>query len=474
MTMGSFAVQIIWSVSEQLIMVPSAYLAIEPFYRHGNISRRVFLLLMAFSALLGVSCGILYVLYPQLQMLLFALSGVAVAVVLPLLLRVRSVQGLLQFLFLFSFSEFLNYTIVNLAFVADAYMGDPALAIHSLTWVGMGVQWVLVALEILAYRRVLRTRVSYLLACGQDGYIDLFWKRIWFIPLVTYLVEIVAIPYDTAILRDDGNGVKATLLMLIMIMFVFVAFELEYRLMREKEEAISHLRENDLLQLRLRQMSSLESRIAEARKARHDLRHFQNTVAMMAERGDVEEMRAYARAFGEALDRDPLVWCENPLANAIIDFYLVHARDIGAEVEVDADVPDECGITDLQLSSLLGNVLENAVEAIGRMGSVAGAVDGRADAAPSGTPSAPQLSIRLSAGPDRKFVLDVRNSYNGKLKRDGTGVFLSAKHPGSGVGTANVRELAESAGGFARFGDEDGLFRTFIVIPVQHAQGKMP
>jgi nitrogen-specific signal transduction histidine kinase len=76
------------------------------------------------------------------------------------------------------------------------------------------------------------------------------------------------------------------------------------------------------------------------------------------------------------------------------------------------------------------------------------------------------LIIAIDVGVGRQFTLDVRNTYAGEILKNGQGELLSTKHEGTGVGTASVTAVAERMGGFARFGNEGGMFRAYVLMPL--------
>ena len=463
-------VTFIWSISEQLITLPTTYFFLKPFYDNEDISRRVYVVLLLLSIALGVALGVVRLLVPQVKDFLFVGSGVITVAIMLVIFK----RQIMQFLALFFFSEFFNYTMVNLAFVVDAWLGgDAALASDILTWPGMIAQWALVAVEYAVFHAMILRQNMLLLEKSGNDLGKLFWHIAWFVPMATYVIEVMAVPYDTAILRQDGMILQATLLMFVLVVLLFVMMLFGYEMVRAYEDSMQKSRENGLMRLRLHQASVLQERIETTRKARHDLRHFQNAVADVASRGDVEAMRALSRELETVVDRDPLVWCENSSANAVIDFYVQKARDFGAVVEVHANVPQDCGFEDLKLYSLLGNLLENAVEALKSLAPLGVGSEGSAslegNASLGGSASQenmpPVLKIKVDATTGNKLVVDIRNTFAGDLVYSDDGVLMSTKHDGAGIGTENVRYLAENAGGFARFEEDEGLFRAFVVVP---------
>jgi len=74
---------------------------------------------------------------------------------------------------------------------------------------------------------------------------------------------------------------------------------------------------------------------------------------------------------------------------------------------------------------LLGNLLENAIEACGRQ-----------------TSGDHWMDVIVKMPSSAMLVLIVENSFNGEVFRKGED-FLSAKHPGPGIGLASVASTTE-------------------------------
>jgi sensor histidine kinase regulating citrate/malate metabolism len=272
------------------------------------------------------------------------------------------------------------------------------------------------------------------------------------LPLACSLVEVFAIDTSPAALVRPGALVTTLFVQIVLLILYYTIIAFEYRLMQSALDNEKSLNRQHLLNLQLQQNSIMKDRIEQARRARHDLRHFRNVVAVYAREGDVEGLREYLGQLDAIADDDPLVWCENTVVNAILGHYVAKARKLGADVQVHATVPQDCPLTEVQSSVVVGNVLENAVSALEHAKDVGGV--------------RLAISINVAVRDNNQFTLDVRNTYAGEILRNGQGRLLSTKHEGTGVGTASVTALAEQAGGFARFGSEGGLFRSFVLLPL--------
>ena len=130
-------------------------------------------------------------------------------------------------------------------------------------------------------------------------------------------------------------------------------------------------------------------------------------------------------------------YCEHASLNAVLVYYCDWVRHLGADVDVKAAVPQYININNAELCSMVGNLLENATEAITQQ-----------------TQGERRLKVRIRyrSGPPAALFITVDNTYG---EADTSieqidGDLVSTKHGGTGLGTATVRETAERHHGLLR------------------------
>ena len=185
----------------------------------------------------------------------------------------------------------------------------------------------------------------------------------------------------------------------------------------------------------------------EVRRQRHDLRQHMNVIVSALEAGKYEEVKAYARELNAQIPiKSDVVWCEHPVANALLSYYVSTAEKAGAACTVRAQIPAYLPhISDGSLCILIGNLLENAVEACGRMDKGRRCLDFRARV------QGDMLSVTLD------------NSYNGEV-RFNRGRYLSSKRGEAGIGLRSVESVAKRHGGAAVFESAGTVFHSSVYI----------
>jgi len=185
--------------------------------------------------------------------------------------------------------------------------------------------------------------------------------------------------------------------------------------------------------------------VAQAKAHRHDLHHHINLITDYLERGDIEGAKAYLRQYQAGLDADRLeMYCKNAAANAL----LCHAarRCAGEDIRFtcQASIPQTLSLTGPELTTVFGNVLENAWEASRRS-------------------EAPWISVSAWIR-GNALLLEVKNAVSGETPFEDD-LPISTK-PGGGLGLKSVIRVLERRGGVLRCFRTGDTFFTQAMIPL--------
>jgi sensor histidine kinase regulating citrate/malate metabolism len=165
--------------------------------------------------------------------------------------------------------------------------------------------------------------------------------------------------------------------------------------------------------------------------------------------GVSEELDAYLNKLDEDLTRvDTLIKTGNVMADAILNSKLSLAQSRKIAVNAKAFVPNTLSVSDIDFCVIVGNLLDNAIEACGY------------------EPDESNRFIRVYIDVMREqLYLSVSNSTFGKVKRSGQS-YRTSKSGAHGFGLARVDKIVEKYGGYVNRQNEEGIFATEIMLPL--------
>lgn len=203
--------------------------------------------------------------------------------------------------------------------------------------------------------------------------------------------------------------------------------------------------QNDLVN---RHYDEVETMYRKMRGWRHDYHnHIQVMKAHMSLK-QYEQATLYLDKLEEDLATvDTVLKTGNVMVDAILNSKLTMIKEKNIQVDATAAVPQDIEISGIDLSVLIGNLLDNAMEACMQV-------------------KEEERFIRIYIDIIKKqLYISVTNSMNGKAKRIG-GSFLSAKQGNHGFGLQRIDSIAEKYKGYVNRQSENGVFATEVMLPL--------
>lgn len=144
--------------------------------------------------------------------------------------------------------------------------------------------------------------------------------------------------------------------------FVVVVYVVLFRFMRR----LNHEWELKQMQLHerllLEQIASYEEAERNARQTRHDFRHHNIVIAEFVKNRDYQGVLDYLQKYEEEEEKKyNRTFCSNHAVDHALSAYLNRAEQNEIEVKTDIRVWDTSGISDVDLISILANIMENSI-----------------------------------------------------------------------------------------------------------------
>ena len=278
-----------------------------------------------------------------------------------------------------------------------------------------------------------------------------FWRTAWLLPCSVTLILLLL----TGDIRSGTVTISALLARVLLLICMFLISHFMILFIQQLKEQLETNTRNQamerLLQIQHDQYSMLQARIAENRRARHDFRQHLRVIQDCVKRGDLEDLKSYLAEYEKQFpSHSDHIYCNSYAVNAILAFYADKAENHNIRLDVKIQMSDTPVIPETEFCVLLGNLLENALDACqtGRPESETSQPFIRVCAIQTGTST---LSITV----DNTSVFKP-TWINEKL--------VSTKAAGSGIGTESIRMIAEQYRGDARFEWRDGVFYASVML----------
>ena len=181
---------------------------------------------------------------------------------------------------------------------------------------------------------------------------------------------------------------------------------------------------------------------------RHD---FHNHIqALMALSGDEAKIKEYLLNLNDDLTQvDTVIKTGNVMVDAILNSKLSLISSKQISVQSKATVPRDIKISEIDLCIIIGNLLDNAMEACMRQ------------------PQTDNCFIRVFIGMLRgQLYVYVSNSVGDDIKKSGKKYLSSKNTPGHGFGLVRIDRIVEKYGGYVNRQNEPGVFATEVLLPL--------
>lgn len=251
-------------------------------------------------------------------------------------------------------------------------------------------------------------------------------------------------------------GQKVRLLFLCIDMAVMIVDYITVRLIISLNRSYQTKMENEQLRKQMQYQTQYAETVRQQEESVHRLRHdFKATIAILhdfIQKNSLAEMKTYLNTYAAALaETVSIVKTNQPFLNAILNTKLTYAKEHGIlctchSPQVLPDLPgaDYC--------SLLGNLLDNAIEA-----------------ELSGHVTNPELRVHIDYRDDQ-FIMILRNRIDESVLLTNQTLHSTKQDDRQhGFGIPTVREIVKRYQGSLEFYEDEGFFTAYVGLQIHQA-----
>lgn len=184
----------------------------------------------------------------------------------------------------------------------------------------------------------------------------------------------------------------------------------------------------------------------EMRGWKHDMINHVNIILGLIERNSPDKAIEYIHEMDKRTSEfEEIRYTDNIAVDSILSSKVNLAKEKGIEIQMDLNVFSDIKLTNIEICTLLGNLLDNSIEACEKV------EEGKF------------ISLKILAQED-KLVVRIKNSTSGNLKQE-NGIFKTTKKRGMhGIGLSQIDSVVEKYDGYIKRTHENNIFDTSIMI----------
>ena len=273
------------------------------------------------------------------------------------------------------------------------------------------------------------------------------WNYYWIVPMIFYIIWQYQINGNAKTgLENIENPHNVVFLFIInfgALLIYYLLIRLDGELLKNLEfEEQQHFRDVEALEYQL-----LTERMEETRRMRHDLRHHVHTVSYYLDTKEYDKLKDYISQYRNNIPSgENIHFCEHPAVNNIVFYFATQAKQNEIDFDVQLSISPDMPMSEHDISVLLGNLLENAL-----------------DACLEQKESARRIIVRAK-GDLHSLVFTIDNTLENEIKKNHRGEFLTTKKAGSGIGISSARKIVERHDGIFSVEQKRNMFCVSFMV----------
>lgn len=265
------------------------------------------------------------------------------------------------------------------------------------------------------------------------------WICMIFVPILSIFILSFAFNGNA----DDTMAAIATAGLLVMNILVFHLFdhissgyqkEYELAFQRQQNEAYEN-------QLRLQKKADRQMEVF-----RHDIKNHLIALQSLAEFKDNDGLVSYINEMTTFVQKpELLIYSGNTVIDSILNIKLQQAKEMGAEISTEVNLPEQVPVSPLDLNIILANLLDNAIQALQSC-------------------SIKQLFVSVTYDKNVLYI-EIENTYKEKLLTKGSKLLTTKKEKaGHGVGLSSVEQAAARYEGHVEVEHTETMFTVSVLL----------
>jgi len=268
--------------------------------------------------------------------------------------------------------------------------------------------------------------------------------------LIILIFTIIFLMFFVATYLPLGAAFVTTIVLLGVNVFIFYLYNFLSAAYEDKLKSALHTQEKEYY---FTQCQLMQDSVERVKAIRHDMKLHLATAADYNAGGKVNELAEYLRGLlGDISASEVYSDTGNIAFDSIINFKLRTAAEQNIKTDMDVLIPQNLTIEVADIVTLLGNLLDNALDAVAQ------------------TPDK-RIKLNVKANKGNLFI-KVDNTFDGEVKyakgKDGIAEAIITRKSGDnhGYGLKNIRKVAEKYHGHVEISHDGNVFSVGVLLYV--------
>lgn len=268
-----------------------------------------------------------------------------------------------------------------------------------------------------------------------------YWIALLTVPVLSLYMLIVFFRYQGLTVYEISSAVATILIINFMVFFLFDRVSL---LFKEQQESALIKQQNEYYVNQLLLVEDLHNTTG---KLRHDIKNHLLTINSYLEDGDIDEAKNHISSIiGTYQNKAEIVHTGFPAVDGLLNAKLQPAAEMGVKINVKASLPSDFRFPSFDLTIILGNLIDNALQAVSL-------VDENKFI---------DFGMDFSKG---MLIIKAANSFKTAVqKENGRIVTSKADKEKHGYGLRNVDEVLERYNGTSEINVKDNVFTITVAL----------
>lgn len=268
-----------------------------------------------------------------------------------------------------------------------------------------------------------------------------YWFAIFFIPLTSLFIILIIIEMAS----DSAFKVISVIVSLLFVnFFVFYLYDNLSVRQEERFEKLRLMQQNNYYQ---KQFELMKTSLKSTRSFKHDMKNHLAVLKLLVGKNEHNEALKHIEQMTDAIiTAKEYAQSGNIIIDSILNFKLQEAEQHGISVSLELNIPEQLNITSFDMSVILGNLLDNAINACSKLEK-----EKRLD-----------VKIKYKRG---RLIIKISNTYNGDLNYRGNKLITSNEDKENhGMGIKNIKFALDKYSGEMEIEHTEDIFTVILLM----------